>query len=56
MIEIHQLKQLIQRAQQDFLTGFTNLLDFTQRNRLRALMQAAKLQPVVEAFRTLHLL
>lgn len=56
VIEIHQLKQLIQRAQQDFMAAFMNLLDSTQRMRVRAVLQAAKLQPVVEAFRTLHLL
>ncbi|MGH9788970.1 MAG: hypothetical protein ACRD4U_09745 [Candidatus Acidiferrales bacterium] len=56
VIEIYQLKQLIERAQQDFLAAFLNLLDSTQRMRVRAVMQAAKLQPVVEAFRTLHLL
>jgi hypothetical protein len=55
VIEIYQLKQLIQRVQQDFLAAFMNLLDSTQRARVRAVMQAAKLQPVVEAFQTLHL-
>jgi len=56
VIEIHQLKQLIQRAQQDFLAAFMDLLSSDQRMRFRQLVLAAKLQPVVEAFRTLHLL
>jgi hypothetical protein len=55
VIEIHQLKQLIERAQQDFLAAFMDLLNSEQRNRLRAVGQAARLQRVVEAFRTLHL-
>jgi hypothetical protein len=56
VIEIYQLKQLIQRAEQDFLAAFMNLLSSDQRMRFRQVVFAAKLQPVVEAFQTLHLL
>ena len=56
VIEIYQLKQLIQRAQQDFMAAFMSLLSSDQKMRVRQVMLAARLQPVVDAFRTLHLL
>ena len=56
IIEIHHLYQLIVRAQQDFIAGFAGLLDQDQRQRLATIRLAVELQPLLPAFRRLHLL
>lgn len=56
VIEIHQFYELIQRAQGDFMAGFQALLEDNQRQRLEAVRLALRLQPILPAFRALHLL
>lgn len=56
VIEIHQLYKQIAQAQKDFLSRFEALLDPEQRRRLGAIHLAARLQPLLPAFRALHLL
>ena len=56
VIEIHQLKQLIQQAQQSFLAALFDLLNDEQEQRFRQIVLAERLQPVLPAFKALHLI
>jgi Spy/CpxP family protein refolding chaperone len=56
VIEIHQLRQLIARAQAHFLAQFENLLNEEQERRWQQAQFAERLQPILPAFRLLHLL
>ena len=56
VIEIHQLAQLIQQAQQNFLAAFESLLNPDQEQRWRAIQLADRLQPILPAFKVLHLI
>lgn len=56
VIEIHQLKQLIQQAQESFLAAFFDLLNEEQEQRFQQIVIAERLQPVLPAFKALHLL
>ncbi len=56
VIEIHQLKQLIQQAQQSFLAAVEDLLNPDQEQRWRAIHLADQLQPILPAFKVLHLI
>ena len=56
VIEIHQLKQLVQQAQQSFMAAFFDLLNEEQERRFHQIVLAERLQPVLPAFKALHLL
>ena len=56
VIEIHQFKQLIQQAQQTFLAAVMDLLNPDQEQRWRAIHLADQLQPILPAFKVLHLI
>lgn len=56
VIEIHQLKQLIQQAQMSFMAAFFDLLNEEQERRFHQIMIAERLQPVLPAFKALHLI
>lgn len=56
VIEIHQLKQLIQQAQQTFMAAFFDLLNEEQERRFHQIALAERLQPVLPAFKALHLI
>ncbi len=56
VIEIHQLHELIQQAQQDFLAKFESLLNPEQMQRWHAIQLADRLQPILPAFKVLHLI
>ncbi len=56
VIEIHQLHQLIQQAQQSFLAAFEDLLNPEQEQRWHAIQLADRLQPILPAFKVLHLI
>ena len=56
VIEIHQFKQLIQQAQQTFLAALEDLLNPDQEQRWHAIQLADRLQPIVPAFKVLHLI
>ena len=56
VIELHALQAQVALVQQSFLANWENLLDPEQRQRLEAVRQAARLQPIVPAFRQLQLL
>lgn len=56
VIEIHQLKQLVQQAQETFLAAVMDLLNPDQEQRWRAIHLADQLQPIVPAFKVLHLI
>lgn len=56
VIEIHQLKQLVQQAQESFLAAFFDLLNDEQEQRFQQIVIAERLQPVLPAFKALHLI
>lgn len=56
VIELHALQGQVAQVQQSFLANLENLLDPEQRQRLEAVRQAARLQPIVPAFQQLQLL
>lgn len=56
VIEIHQLKQLVQQAQENFLAAVMDLLNPDQEQRWRAIHLADQLQPILPAFKVLHLI
>ncbi len=56
VIEIHQFKQLVQQAQEAFLAAVMDLLNPDQEQRWRAIHLADQLQPIVPAFKVLHLI
>jgi len=56
VIEIHQLKQLVQQAQESFMAAFFDLLNDEQEQRFHQIVIAERLQPVLPAFKALHLL
>ncbi len=56
VIEIHQLKQLVQQAQENFLAAVMDLLNPDQEQRWRAIHLADQLQPLLPAFKVLHLI
>jgi hypothetical protein len=56
LLEIRTLRRQIQRLRHQATTDFEALLGVDQRRRLEAVRQAARLAPVVPAFRALGLL
>ena len=56
VIEIHQLRKLIQQAQENFLAAFVDLLNPEQEQRWHAVQLAERLQPIIPAFKILHLI
>ncbi|HXE76122.1 MAG TPA: hypothetical protein VNN18_10875 [Candidatus Xenobia bacterium] len=56
VVEIHQLRQLIQQAQENFLAAFIDLLNPEQEQRWHAVQLAERLQPIIPAFKILHLI
>jgi hypothetical protein len=56
VIEIHQLRQLAEAAQAQFLARFQSLLNDEQRARWQQIRVAAGLQPVLPAFQVLQIL
>lgn len=56
VIEIHQLKQLVQQAQESFMAAFFDLLNDEQEQRFHQIVIAERLQSVLPAFKALHLL
>ncbi|MCI0403471.1 MAG: hypothetical protein L0212_08110 [Acidobacteria bacterium] len=56
VIEIHQLRQLIQQAQMSFMAAFFDLLNDQQEQRFHQIELAERLQRVLPAFKALHLL
>jgi hypothetical protein len=56
VIEIHQLKQLIQQAQMSFMAAFFDLLNDEQERRYHQIELANRLQRVLPAFKALHLI
>jgi hypothetical protein len=55
-LEIHQLRQLAEAQQAQFLAAFQSLLDDEQRGRWQQIHVAAGLQPVLPAFQALQIL
>ena len=55
VIEVHQLLYQIHEAQEEFLAGFTALLNEEQLRRYHAMQLAQQLQPFLPAFQKLHL-
>jgi hypothetical protein len=56
VLEIHQLRQLAEAVQAQFLARFQSLLNDAQRTRWQQVRVAAGLQPVLPAFQVLQIL
>ena len=56
VIEIHQLRQLAEATQAQFLARFQSILNDEQRGRWQQVRVAAGLQPVLPAFQVLQIL
>ncbi len=54
MIEIHGLREQLNRAHKEFIVGFEGVLTDEQKNKLNAVRRAARLDPVIHAMRELR--